>query len=90
VSRRTVQPFDNKQIELVTIFVVEAAAQLCEADMAQISHPTRDAGHYIATSYGFSPEYIEFHKTLTVGPGPGSLTARVLLEGKPVHPRCSG
>jgi hypothetical protein len=42
--------------------LVEAAARLCEADMAQILRP-RDAGYHVAASHGFSPEYIESHKT---------------------------
>jgi GAF domain-containing protein len=64
--------------------LVEAAARLCEADMAQILRPT-DAGYYVAASHGFSPEYIESHKTLTFPPGRGSVTGRVLLERKPVQ-----
>src|SRR5262245_6738576 len=73
----------NLQAVLNTL--VEAAAQLCEADMAQISHPTKEAGHYVAASYGFSPEYIQLSKALTIAPGRGSLTGRVLLEGRPVQ-----
>ena len=64
--------------------LVEAAARLCEADMAQILRP-RDAGFYVAASHGFSPEYIESHKTLTFAPGRGSVTGRVLLDCKPVQ-----
>jgi two-component system, NtrC family, sensor kinase len=64
--------------------LVEAAARLCEADMAQILRP-RDAGYYVAASHGFSPEYTESHKPLTFAPGRGSLTGRVLLERKPVQ-----
>ena len=64
--------------------LVEAAARLCEADMAQILRP-RDAGYYVAASHGFSPEYTESHKTLTFAPGRGSLTGRVLIERKPVQ-----
>ena len=64
--------------------LVEAAARLCEAHMAQILRP-RDAGYYVAASHGFSPEYIESHKTLTFPPGRGSVTGRVLLERKPVQ-----
>ena len=64
--------------------LVEAAARLCEADMAQILRP-RDAGYYVAASHGFSPEYIESHKTLTFAPGRSSVTGRVLLERKPVQ-----
>jgi hypothetical protein len=64
--------------------LVEAAARLCEADMAQIPRP-RDEGYYVAASHGFSLEYIESHKTLTFPPGRGSVTGRVLLERKPVQ-----
>ena len=78
ISRST---FD---LEAVLDTLVEFAARLCEADMAQILRP-RDAGYYVAASHGFSREYIESHKTLTFAPGRGSLTGRVLLERKPVQ-----
>jgi GAF domain-containing protein len=64
--------------------LVQAAARLCEADMAQILRP-RDAGYYVAASHGFSREYVESHKTVTFAPGRGSVTGRVLLERKPVQ-----
>ena len=52
--------------------------------MAQIL-PLTEGGFYSAARYGFSPEYIEYHKNLTFPLGRGTLTGRVLLEGKAVQ-----
>jgi GAF domain-containing protein len=64
--------------------LVESAARLCEADMAQIFRP-RDGGFYSAASYGMSVQYNEYVKTLTFPPGRGSVVGRVQLENRSVQ-----
>jgi two-component system NtrC family sensor kinase len=52
--------------------LVVSAAQLCEAEKAQILRPTgKVAGYYSAASYGHTPEYDEHMKTITFAPGRG-------------------
>jgi len=82
ISRST---FD---LQTVLDTLIESAAQLCEADKGVILRPTgKDANYYLAASYRETPEYNEYVKTLTLGPGRSTVTGRVLLEGKPVQIR---
>jgi PAS domain S-box-containing protein len=66
--------------------LVKSAAQLCGADKAQILRPTKDEHRFHASaSYGYTPEYNEYVKTLTFAPGREGVVGRVLLERKPVQ-----
>ena len=71
-------------LQTVLDALTESAALLCDADMAGI---TRQDGSefYYATNYNFPPDWIEFTKTISMGPGRGSVVGRVLLEGKSVQ-----
>src|SRR5262245_57900039 len=74
-------PFDLKSV-LQTL--VESAARLCKADKASI---TRQIGRefFFTETYGQSPEFIEYVRTLPVKPERGTVGGRVLLEGRTVH-----
>jgi len=78
ISRST---FDLKAV-LNTL--VESAAQLCEADTAAIARQ-KGTNYHLVARYRFPPGYSEYIETLPMAPGRGSVTGRVLLEGKPVH-----
>jgi GAF domain len=66
--------------------LVESAVRLCEADRGVILRPTEEgASYHSAASYGHTPEYDEYNKTLTFTRGRGTVSGRVLLEGKSVQ-----
>jgi two-component system, NtrC family, sensor kinase len=73
-------------LEAVLNTLVESASRVCEADRGVIIRPTGEgASYHSAASYGHTPEYDEYIKTLTFTPGRDTLTGRVLLAGKSVQ-----
>jgi len=64
--------------------LVEAAAQLCEADQGTIARE-RDGAYQRVVTYGYSDDFTEYVSTLPVIPERGTAMGRALLEGKVVH-----
>ena len=64
--------------------LVELATRLCGADAAQILRPKED-GYYTEASYGYSAEFDKYVRHFVFTAGRGSVTGRVLVEGKPVQ-----
>src|SRR5262250_279267 len=71
-------------LQAVLDTLTESAARLCRADRAAIRLAKDGAYHHVA-SYGFSPEQKEYMKEHALRPDRGSVTGRVVLQGKAVH-----
>src|SRR5215467_953731 len=78
ISRST---FD---LQAVLDTLTESAGRLCRADRAAIRLAKDGAYHHVA-SYGFTPEQKEYMKEHALRPDRGSVTGRVVLQGKAVH-----
>jgi GAF domain-containing protein len=78
ISRST---FD---LQAVLHTLVESAARLCDADKATIARQ-QGGVFFRVESYGVSPEFIEYARTVPVEPERGSAIGRALLERKVIH-----
>ncbi|MFL5093858.1 MAG: GAF domain-containing protein, partial [Xanthobacteraceae bacterium] len=84
ISRST---FD---LQAVLATLVESAARLCDADMANIWRP-HNKGYRLAASYAVTSKYKaalankDYLQSIVIEAGRGSIVGRTLLEGRTVH-----
>jgi two-component system sensor histidine kinase/response regulator len=71
-------------LQSVLDWLVEAARRLCDADAANIWRPKEDILE-LAASSGHSVDFKSFAAQNPILPGRGTVTGRVLLEGKIIH-----
>ena len=65
--------------------LTDAAAALCDADMASITRPNDDGTFFHVTNWNFPRDWVEFTKTTPLRPGRGSVVGRALLHHRIVQ-----
>ena len=85
-TAKVLQVISSSTFDLQTVLnaLVETGMRLCEADVAAIWRLENGVLELAATS-GMSNEFVEFAKQNPIMPGRGTVSGRVVLEGKTVH-----
>jgi PAS domain S-box-containing protein len=71
-------------LQAVLQTLVESIAELCDADMAQITRQ-REGVFFRAEAYGFPDQFLEYSRTIPVAADRGSAIGRALLERTAVN-----
>ena len=85
-TAKVLQVISGSAFDLQTVLdtLAECGMRLCEADVAAIWRPENGVLKLVA-SYGARSEFVEFAKQNPIVPGRGTVSGRVILEGKTVH-----
>jgi GAF domain-containing protein len=91
-TSEVLQVISRATFDLQTVLnrLVDSAARVCDAEIANIWRPA-DGAYRMAASYGVTSrfkEYLEnkeYLETIAIGPDHGSVVGRTLLTGKVVH-----
>jgi signal transduction protein with GAF and PtsI domain len=85
-TAKVLQVISSSTFDLQTVLnaLVKAGMHLCDADVAAIWRPENGVLKLAATC-GMSNEFVEFAKQNSIMPGRGTVSGRVVQEGKTVH-----